>query len=118
MDDMNLILDLIALGCGLYCLYTWVRLMIGKRLFPNSILVPKEKKPSDCIDEEGYIAAIRLPMAVVAIVTTLYGAFMFVNEHLLAQPVPMPWSMLTLAPVLASLVWLTIRLRRAVQDFF
>lgn len=27
----------------------------GKKLFMSSVLLPKDRKPSDCLDEEGYI---------------------------------------------------------------
>ena len=56
MNDMTLFLDLILMASGAYCMYTFLRLAVTKRLFKNGLLVPKEKKISDCADEP-------LPMA-------------------------------------------------------
>ena len=55
MNDMTLFLDLILLASGVYCMYTWLRLAVTKHLFKNGLLVPKEKKISDCADEAEYI---------------------------------------------------------------
>ena len=54
MNDMTLFLDLILLASGAYCMYTFLRLAVTKRLFKNGLLVPKEKKISDCADEAEY----------------------------------------------------------------
>ena len=51
MNDMTLFLDLILIASGAYCMYTFLRLAVTKRLFKNGLLVPKEKKISDCADE-------------------------------------------------------------------
>ena len=48
MNDMTLFLDLILIASGAYCMYTFLRLAVTKRLFKNGLLVPKEKKISDC----------------------------------------------------------------------
>ena len=117
MEGMNLALDVFALGCGAYILYTWLRLAVTRTLFQNAILVPKEKRVQDCLDEEGYIAAIRLPLAVSAVVSTLYGVFMVVNEHVV-RLVPSGWSFAALVLVLGSLIWLAAAIRRAVQEYF
>ena len=117
MEGMNLALDVFALGCGAYILYTWLRLLITKELFANAILIPKDKRVQDCIDEEGFIAAIRLPLGVAAVVATLYGIFMVVNEHYL-RLIDSRWSFALLVLVLASLGWLTVALRKAVQEYF
>lgn len=44
MNDMTLFLDLILIASGAYCMYTFLRLAVTKRLFKNGLLVPKEKK--------------------------------------------------------------------------
>ena len=42
MNDMTLFLDLILIASGAYCMYTFLRLAVTKRLFKNGLLVPKE----------------------------------------------------------------------------
>lgn len=88
MNDMTLFLDLILLASGVYCMYTWLRLAVTKHLFKNGLLVPKEKKISDCADEAEYIRYMTPPLAVMAILT------------------------------LASLVWYAVRNGRANRDYF
>ena len=66
MNDMTLFLDLILLASGVYCMYTWLRLAVTKHLFKNGLLVPKEKKISDCADEAEYIRYMTPPLAVMA----------------------------------------------------
>ena len=52
-NSMNDLMNLISVLCGRYCLYTWFRLVREKKLFMSSVLLPKDRKPSDCLDEEG-----------------------------------------------------------------
>ena len=63
MNDMTLFLDLILIASGAYCMYTFLRLAVTKRLFKNGLLVPKEKKISDCADEQMYIGYMMPPLA-------------------------------------------------------
>ena len=58
-NSMNDLMNLISVLCGGYCLYTWFRLVREKRLFENGILLPKDRKPEDCVDEDAYIRIIR-----------------------------------------------------------
>jgi len=79
-DSFLLIFDLIALLCGVFCLYTWFRLRREKRLFKNSIICPSSKEPKDCLDEEAYIAYIQPKLLILGIVTFLFGAICMVDE--------------------------------------
>jgi hypothetical protein len=110
--------DLCALGCGAYCMYTWLRLLIEKHLFKNGLLVPKEKKVSDCSDEAAYIAYIRLPLALLAIVTTAYSILMTLNDNLEKPLYSGYWTFLALAVALAPIVWYAVRNSKANKMFF
>ena len=118
MNDMTLFLDLILLASGAYCMYTWLRLMVTKHLFKNGLLVPKEKKISDCADEEAYIRYMTPPLAVMAIMTMGYGVCMLLNDQLETPFLPYPWPLVVLAAVLASLVWYAVRNSRANREYF
>ncbi|MFR4068352.1 MAG: hypothetical protein ACLT1T_05395 [Oscillospiraceae bacterium] len=102
MNDMTLFLDLILLASGVYCMYTWLRLAVTKHLFKNGLLVPKEKKISDCADEAEYIRYMTPPLAVMAILTLIYGVIMLLNDQLSEPFLPYPWSLVPLVVVLAS----------------
>lgn len=104
MNDMTLFLDLILLASGVYCMYTWLRLAVTKHLFKNGLLVPKEKKISDCADEAEYIRYMTPPLAVMAILTLAYGVIMLLNDQLSEPFLPYLWSLVPLVVVLASLV--------------
>ena len=116
--SMNLLLNMITLGCGIYCLYTWIKLLIDKKLFKNGLLVPKEKKVSDCSDEKAYIAYIMPSLSVTAIITMLYGIFSTVNEELATPIVPYPWNYIPLAVVMGALVWYGVCNSKANRMFF
>lgn len=118
MNDMTLFLVLILLASGVYCMYTWLRLAVTKHLFKNGLLVPKEKKISDCADEAEYIRYMTPPLAVMAILTLAYGVIMLLNDQLSEPFLPYPWSLVPLVVVLASLVWYAVRNGRANRDYF
>lgn len=118
MNDMTLFLDLILLASGGYCMYTWVRLLVSGHLFQNGLLIPKEKKISDCTDEAEYIRAICPSLGAVSIVTFLYGIFMTINDRMEQPLLPYPWSFALLAVVLAALVWYAICNSRANREYF
>ena len=92
--------------------------MITGHLFQNGLLVPKDKKVSDCADEAEYIRAIRPSLGVVSIVTFLYGIVMVLNDRLDTPFIPYPWPFALLAVVLAALVWYGICNSRANRDYF
>ncbi len=118
MDNTTLLLDGISLLCGLYCLYTWLKLTMGKRLFKNGLLIPKDKQISDCLDEEEYIRFISPRLLVLALATTLYGAFFMLNDVLEEKLLPYPWNFVPLALVMAVLVWYAVANSKANRDFF
>jgi len=102
MNDMTLFLDLILIASGAYCMYTFLRLAVTKRLFKNGLLVPKEKKISDCADEQMYIGYMMPPLAVMAVMTMGYGVCMLLNDLRETPFLPYPWPLVILAAVLAS----------------
>lgn len=65
--------NLISLGCGIYCLYTYAKLRIAGRLFPNSLLVPSGRKPKDCLDAPTYIAYVQPRLLILGILVTAFG---------------------------------------------
>ena len=97
MNDMTLFLDLILLASGAYCMYTFLRLAVTKRLFKNGLLVPKEKKISDCADEQEYIGYMMPPLAVMAVMTMGYGVCMMLNDLRETPFLPYPWPLVILA---------------------
>lgn len=118
MNNMNLILDVFGLGCGIYCMYTWLRLVIGGRLFKNSLLVPREKDVSDCLDEAGYVQYMKPRVGVLAITTFAYGVLITLNDNLPEPFMPHFWGFVPLVILLGILVWYAICNSRANRDYF
>jgi len=73
MTGFDLYSNLITLFCGIYCLYTGIKLKKLGRLFPNQLLLPKDTKPEDCLDPEGFIEYIFPRLLVVGVTCTLVG---------------------------------------------
>ena len=72
--DFNFTLNIFTLGCGAYCLYTFLKLLTGRKLFKNALLIPKEREVEDCTDEEGYISYLLPRLGVLTFSVLIYGA--------------------------------------------
>lgn len=117
MDNSFLtIFDIIALGCGFYCIITFVKLRIAGRLFPNGLLVPKDKKPKDCEDEAAYIAYLGPRLLILGIVTTLFGAVSMVNEYM--QLYTMQVSLILTGVAFLTVVWYGVCTYRANKKYW
>lgn len=82
-DSFLMMFDMISLACGVFCIYTCIKLrQRGGKLFNNSLLIPKGKTEKDCLDEEAYSAYIAPKLMVLGILITLFGAVNLLNEYL------------------------------------
>lgn len=68
----DVVVNIITLGCGIYALYTWFKLLAGK-LFDNSLVMPRERTAAQCLDEETYVAYIRPRTLILGIATVISG---------------------------------------------
>lgn len=82
MTAFDLYFNIITLVAGIYFLYTWWKLRSANRLFANQLLVPKDAKPADCLDEEGYIEYIKPRLLVAGIACTLVGILCLADSQL------------------------------------
>lgn len=117
-NSMNDLMDLISIFCGAYCLYTWFRLAREKKLFENSILLPKDKKPSDCLDEEGYIRTIRPKLGILGLTVLLFGVFSSVNVRFDPPILAFPWTFVPWGVEAAVLIWYAVCSSHAMRDYF
>ena len=117
-SSMTMLLDIISLGCGVYCMYTWLRLLVTKRLFKSSLLVPKEKNVEDCVDEAAYIKRLMPSLGVLALTTMLYGAFFIYNDMAEVPLVPYPWGVVPMVVVFAVLFWYGAVNSKAIREYF
>ena len=85
MDMMNgfeLYFNIINLACGVYCLYTALKLRKVGKLFPNQLLIPKDSTPDDCLDEEGCVEYVSPRLLVFGIILTLIGVVCLADSTL------------------------------------
>ena len=80
--DFNFTLNIFTLGCGAYCLYTFLKLLTGRKLFKNALLIPKEREVEDCTDEEGYISYLLPRLGVLTFSVLIYGIVSLINDML------------------------------------
>lgn len=75
MDSTMMLMDVFSAACAAYCAYTWVRLLRERKLFKNELLLSKDKKPEDCLDEDGYVSYVLPRLGVLTAVLVIYAAF-------------------------------------------
>ncbi len=79
--DFMFLFDIISLVAGFYCIVTFVKLKVaGNRLFPNSLLVPKDLAPKDCLDAPAYVKYIGPRILILGIVMLVQGALSALNS--------------------------------------
>ena len=118
MSTLDLYFSLIGLAVGLYCLYTWFKLKREGKLFTNQLLVPKDSKPEDCVDEEGYIRVMSPLLLIAGLVWAVTGALDFANctLHFLDETGSFYLSMAdTLVCILNFIVYIIVWLRARKQ---
>ena len=118
MDSTMLLMDVVSAVCALYCAYTWVRLLRERKLFKNEILLGKDKKPEDCLDEDGYIAFLLPRLGVLTLILAAYAVFSFYCDFSGNELLPYPLSMIPLAVVFAVLIWYVVMNVKANKRFF
>ena len=89
-SSYSFLLDLITALAGAYVLYVWYRLKKEGGLFENQLLVPKEAKPSECLDESGYILYMSPRLLILGLICFLSGGISAVDDQtaFLAQLFP------------------------------
>lgn len=118
MGSTMLLMDLVAVACSVYCMYTWLRLLITKRLFKNGLLVPKEKQVEDCLDEELYISYILPHLTILTVVTALYSVYIVAETVMDVILLPGFYSLIPLGMVMAGLIWFAVKSGKANRDYF
>lgn len=115
-NSMFALFDFISLAAGAYVLYTWYRLLVAKRLFANSLLVPKDRTPKDCADADGYIRYILPRLLVLGLFLFLFGAVSMANSSLQFYSDTVAIALNFVA--LAVIAWYAVCSVRAVKRFW
>ncbi len=115
-NDSILLFNLIALGCGGFFLYNWVRLRMSGGLFESSLLVPRGKTPQQYSDAQAYIGYIRPRILAISIAAILYGAVSMVADQL--GGIPLQAELVLMVVVLAVVVWYGVCASRAFRKYW
>ena len=92
MSGFSLYFNCVTLACGIYVLYTSLKLWKRKELFSNQLLVPKDSKPGDCLDEAGYVAFLKPRLLILGSVLTVTGGVCLADSILHIGAVLFPGS--------------------------
>ena len=118
MDSTMMLMDVFSSLCAVYCAYTWVRLLRERKLFKNEILLGKDKKPEDCLDEDGYVSFVLPRLGLLTAILVIYAAFNIYCDLSGNDLLPYPLGFIPLAIVFAALIWYLVVTAQANKRFF
>lgn len=114
MNSFYSVIDIIVLGCGLYCLYSAYK-MKTKGDISSTILFSNTADAVKCKDKAGYIAYIFPKMALFGAVTTIYGITGLVNSYVMNLGLG---QLIVMAVFFVVLIWFAVETKRAYRKFF
>lgn len=80
-EMLDVLLVVMVFGCGIYALYTAIRLRRTFLLFPNKFLYPGTCSHDDCADEDGFIDYILPRITILGIAMMVIGALLVLNTY-------------------------------------
>lgn len=114
---LDVLLVVMVIGCGVYALYTAIRLRRTFMLFPNKFLYPGNCGPDDCVDEDGFIDFILPRMTILGVALLVIGALLVLNTYV--------WGLSGLVLDLATIIvpcgcffWYILVQRKAAKLFW
>lgn len=114
---LEVLLVVMVIGCGIYALYTAIRLRRTYMLFPNKFLYPGNCSPDDCADEDGFIDFILPRMTILGVAMLVIGALLAVNQYLrLASGLLI--DLVTVIVPFGCFVWYILVQRKAAKLFW
>ena len=117
MDSFFMIFDGIAICFGIYIIFTFVKLKIAGRLFPNALLIPKDQKVNDCQDAQAYIRYIGPRLLILGISVMLYGIGSVILDLVTFEGIGIVHLSMTVV-ALAFLFWFGYCNRKAFQLYW
>ncbi len=114
---LNIVMTVMLLGCGIYGLYTVIKLRRTYLLFPNKFLYPGGCKPEDCLDGDGFIDYILPRLTVLSIVMLILGIAFALNTYVFK--ITNWWiDIATILLPFGTFVWYIFIHRKAAKDFW
>lgn len=114
---LDMVMVVMLLGCGVYALYSALKLKKLCYLFPNNFLYPGDCKPEACVDSSGFILYITPRLILLGIGMTLIGVLFLLNMMVIKAD--SLWiNMASVIIPLALLAWYVIAQRKAAKRFW
>lgn len=114
---LNVVLTVMLLGCGIYGIYTVIKLRRSYMLFPNKFLYPGNCKMEDCLDEDGFIDFILPRLTVLSIVMLILGIAFALNTYVFK--ISNWWTDLAIIILpCATFVWYIFIQRKAAKQYW
>ena len=117
VEMLDMVMVVMLLGCGVYALYSALKLKKLCYLFPNNFLYPGDCKPEACVDASGFIVYITPRLILLGIGMVLIGGLFLLNMLVFKED--SLW--INLASVIvpqALLAWYVIAQRKAAKRFW
>ena len=95
-----------------------VEVILLERVQKNELLLGKDKKPEDCLDEDGYVSYVLPRLGVLTVILVIYAAFNLYCDLSGNELLPYPLGFIPLAAVLAVLIWYLVSTVKANKRFF
>lgn len=115
-NSMFAFFDMISLAAGVYVLYVWYRLHAVRRLFENSLLIPKDFRIKDCGDPDGYIRYLKPRLLILGLYLAIYGLVALVNNSL--QFYNRTVAIILNGVALAVIIWYAVCITKAVKRYW
>ena len=104
-------------GCGIYGLYTVIKLRCTFMLFPNKFLYPGNCKPEDCLDEGGFIDYILPRLTILSVIMLVLGIGLALNAYVIKfVSIWVDLAMIVLP--FGTFLWYIFIHRKAAKDFW
>lgn len=117
VDALDIFLMVMLLACGIYAIYTVIRLRRSYYLEPNKILYPTDCSPENCLDSDGFIDYILPRMTALGIAMVLQGIVLVVNSYVLRLKTTWIDIPMIVLPV-ATFGYYVVIMRKAAKRFW
>ena len=82
MGNMNLFFGLIMSGCGVYCLYQWLKIKKSGSVPDGNMILPRGASMNECIDAEEFLRAIMPRFMVFGLIILFFGLVTLADYYL------------------------------------
>ncbi len=114
VNEIDVLLGLFALGCGLYCFYAFYMLKF-KHEINETILLPKGGNAKECKDYKGYCREAQTPLLLLSVVVTLYGGIDLYNTFVGGID---PLFLMMMLVLLPTLIIYAVMIKKLNEKYF